>query len=207
MARWEPDARGRLEQAAYALFRERGYNETTVEDIAAKAGLTERTFFRHFADKREVLFAGSQDLEKLIVDAIAAAPPEMGPLDTSARAFEAAGRALQELRSREHVRARYALVAAHAELREREVMKLAALAGAASEALRTRGVLEPAASLSAESGVALFKIGFERWVSDSGKRDLVAHMRVVLRELKLLAAHPPATSHRRKRAAPQRRGK
>jgi hypothetical protein len=58
MTRWEPNARGRLEQAALALYGERGFENTTVAEIAARAGLTERTFFRHFADKREVLFAG-----------------------------------------------------------------------------------------------------------------------------------------------------
>ena len=73
-ARWEPDARGRLEKAAMELFPERGYERTTVEEIAARAGLTERTFFRYFADKREVLFSGSKELERLIVGAIASVP-------------------------------------------------------------------------------------------------------------------------------------
>src|SRR5262252_2704562 len=104
MARWEPNARGRLEQAAWELFRERGYDRTTVEEIAARAGLTERTFFRYYADKREVLFWGSQDLEKSIVDAIAAAPEGTAPLDAVAGAVEQAGRFLQEQRSLEQVR-------------------------------------------------------------------------------------------------------
>src|ERR1700749_211636 len=133
MARWEPDARGRLEKAAMTLFQERGYERTTVEEIAARAGLTERTFFRYFADKREVLFSGSKDLEKGIVDRIAAAPREASPFDAVAAAFEG-----------------------HADLQERELIKLAALAAAATKALLARGVPDPTASLVAEMGIALF---------------------------------------------------
>ena len=98
MTRWEPDARGRLERAAMQLFQERGYVSTTVEDIAARAGLTERTFFRYFADKREVLFSGAKELEQGIVDRIEATPREVGPLETVAAAFEAAGAELQDRR-------------------------------------------------------------------------------------------------------------
>ena len=67
MGRWKPDARGRLEQAAFELFTERGFEQTTVAEIAERAGLTERTFFRYFADKREVLFAGADALQELFV--------------------------------------------------------------------------------------------------------------------------------------------
>src|SRR5262245_57903975 len=105
MARWEPDARGRLVQAAMALFRERGYGRTTVEEIAARAGLTERTFFRYFADKREVLFSGSKDLEQIVVDTIANAPTTAAPFDVVAEAFAAAGATLHDLRDVSHVRA------------------------------------------------------------------------------------------------------
>src|SRR5476651_1917711 len=86
MGRWEPNARGRLEQAAMELFQELGYARTTVEGIAARAGLTERTFFRYFTDKREVLFSGSADLERSIVEGIGGAPKTMAPLDVVAAA-------------------------------------------------------------------------------------------------------------------------
>src|SRR3954471_18155056 len=119
MARWEPDACGRLAKAAMELFVERGYDRTTVQEIAARAGLTERTFFRYFADKREVLFSGSKELEKSIVDAIEAAPREASALAAVGVAFEAAGAELQEWRDLHYVRARYALVTKHAEIRER----------------------------------------------------------------------------------------
>src|SRR4029077_18746324 len=109
MARWEPDARGRLVKAAMDLFQERGYGRTTVEGIAARAGLTERTFFRYFTDKSEVLFSGSKDLEKTLVDIVAKAPTEAAPFDVVAEAFVSAGANLQALRDLRHVRARYAL--------------------------------------------------------------------------------------------------
>src|SRR6476646_1043353 len=98
MGRWEPNARGRLEQAALELYVERGYEQTTVAEIAERAGLTERTFFRHFADKREVLFAGAGALQELLVTAVAGAPDAVAPLEAVAAALEAAGALLQERR-------------------------------------------------------------------------------------------------------------
>ena len=206
MARWEPDARGRLETAAMELFQERGYVETTVEDIAARAGLTERTFFRHFADKREVLFSGSKELVKGIVDRIERTPPEVGPLETVAAAFEAAGAELQELRDLRFVRARYALVIKHTEIQERELIKLASLAVAVTKALHARGVSEPAASLAAEAGVAVFKVGFERWVSEKKPQDFAAHIRAAVDALKAVAAEGggKAQAPRAKKSATRR---
>jgi AcrR family transcriptional regulator len=205
MARWEPDARGRLAKAAMELFQERGFGRTTVEEIAARSGLTERTFFRYFTDKREVLFSGSKDLEETLVDMIGNAPQEAAPFDVVAEAFEAAGAKLQALRDFSHVRARQALVVEHAELRERELIKLASLAAAVTEALRARGVSEPAASLAAEAGVAIFKVGFERWVSTKKPQDLAAHIRAARDALKAVAAcTAPAPSTVRTASAAKR---
>src|SRR5438094_3007514 len=118
MARWDPDARGRLVKAAMELFQERGYGRTTVEGIAARAGLTERTFFRYFTDKREVLFWGASAVQKFIVDTIAAAPKATAPLDAMAAALEAAAALLQQ--RQEYARARQILIVANAALQERE---------------------------------------------------------------------------------------
>jgi AcrR family transcriptional regulator len=180
MGRWEPDARGRLEKAAMELFRERGYPRTTVEDIAARAGLTERTFFRYFADKREVLFSGSEVLEKTIVEHIASAPRGAGPLDAVAGALEAAAADLEKLRDLDWVRARYALVSEHPELHERELIKLASLGRAVTKALRARGVAEPSASLAAEAGMAAFRVGFDRFMAQRRPRDFPAHIRAAI---------------------------
>ena len=203
MTRWQPDASGRLQAAALELFEERGFDDTTVADIAARAGLTKRTFFRYFADKREVLFSGSKELEESIVARIESARPEARPLDAVAAALEGAGAELEERRELAFVRARYALVTNHAEIRERELIKLAALALAVRKALHARGVSEPAASLAAEAGVAAFKIGFERWISERRPRDLAAHIRAAVEALKAVAGGRAATrrSSLKKRAS------
>src|SRR3954468_12104511 len=138
MGRWEPDAAGRLREAAMALYAEQGFERTTVAEIADRSGVTARTFFRHFADKREVLFAGSEELERRMVDALSAAPPAAGPMDAVAAALLAAAEMFAE--RREYSRRRQAVIAATPELRERELIKLASLAAAFAEALRQRGV-------------------------------------------------------------------
>ena len=186
MTRWEPGGRGRLELAALALYGERGFENTTVAEIAARAGLTERTFFRHFADKREVLFSGADALQELLVSNVAAAPGSIAPIDAVGAAVEAAGALLQERRA--YARQRAAIIAANAELRERELIKLASLASAIAEALRQRGVADPAASLSAEAGIAVFRIAFERWVDETNQRDLPELIRDSLDELKAVTA-------------------
>jgi AcrR family transcriptional regulator len=186
VGRWEADARGRLVQAALALYGERGFEQTTVAEIAKRAGLTERTFFRYFTDKREVLFWGAGELQELVVSTAANAPDSAAPLDAVASALEAAGAVLQE--RRESSRQRQSVITANAELRERELIKLASLATALGGALRRRGVREPAASLAAEAGIAVFKIAFERWINETSPRELPQLMRESLDELKAVTA-------------------
>src|SRR3954471_22003978 len=125
MARWEPDSRDRLREAALALYGERGFEGTTVAEIAKRAGLTERTFFRHFADKREVLFDGSAALQEAFTSAALAAPAAAAPLDAVMAGLQAATTLLQTERGREHARTRSRVVAASAELQEREMVKMA----------------------------------------------------------------------------------
>jgi AcrR family transcriptional regulator len=186
MSRWEPDARGRLERAALELYSERGFEQTTVAEIAARAGLTERTFFRHFADKREVLFWGAGTLQDFLVSTLASTPDSAAPIDAVAAALEAAGTVLQE--RREFARQRQAVIAANAELRERELIKLASLSAALAVTLRQRGVKDPAASLAAEAGIAVFRIAFERWAGETGPADLPQAIRESLDEFKAVAA-------------------
>jgi AcrR family transcriptional regulator len=214
MARWEPDARGRLEKAAMELFRERGYDRTTVEDIARHAGLTERTFFRYFADKREVLFSGSKELEQWIVESVAGAPGNVGPLAAVVTAIEAACAHLERRRDIEFARARYGLIVKHPELQERELIKLAALAGVITGALRARGIPEPAATLAAEAGLAVFRVAFERWIAEHEPQSLAAHVRPTLATLQAIAgqgegrsAGEPAQSSSPAPRKPKRRKK
>jgi AcrR family transcriptional regulator len=173
-------------QAAFALYGERGFEQTTVAVIAKRAGLTERTFFRHFADKREVLFAGADALRELLVSTVAKAPGSLAPMDAAAAGLEAAGALIQE--GGELARERQAIIAASAELQERELIKLASLAAALAEALRERGVDEPAASLTAEAGIAVFKVAFERYVEETNQQDLPQLIRESLDELKAVTS-------------------
>ncbi|WP_028645836.1 TetR family transcriptional regulator [Nocardioides sp. URHA0020] len=170
MGRWEPNARGRLETAALELYLEDGFDQTTVAGIAARAGLTERTFFRHYADKREVLFGGAGFLQDLLVDSVTATPASVAPIDAIATALEHAGTFLQERRA--HSLQRQAVIEANPLLQERELIKLARLASALAEALRGRGVTEPTASLTAEAGLAVFRVAFETWVDPAETREL-----------------------------------
>ena len=186
MSRWEPDARGRLERAALELYGERGFEQTTVAEIAARAGLTERTFFRHFADKREVLFAGAGTHQDLLVSTLASTPDSAAPIDAVAAALEAAGALLQE--RRDYARQRQAVIAANVDLQERELIKLASLASALAGTLRQRGVRDPAASLAAEAGIAVFRIAFELWVSEASQADLPQLIRESFDELKAVTA-------------------
>jgi len=164
MGRWQPDARTRLEQAGLELFEERGYEATTVADIAAAAGLTERTFFRHFADKREVLFSGSTVLAETMAAAVADAPADATPPE-AVRAGLAASASFFDAR-RVHAGRRQAVVVGNPVLLERELLKMATLTEALAGALRGRGVGEPAATLAAEVGVLVFRVGFGRWLEE-----------------------------------------
>lgn len=186
MTRWEPNARGRLAQAAMDLYSERGFDQTTVADIATRAGLTERTFFRHFADKREVLFAGASDLQELVASAVAGAPDSAAPIEAATAGLDAAAAVLQE--GRDFSRRRQAVIVASAELRERELIKLASLAAAIAAALRERGVGDPAASLTAEIAIAVFRIAFERWVEEDGSGDFSQLIRESLDDVRAVTA-------------------
>jgi AcrR family transcriptional regulator len=185
MARWEPNARDRLAEAAMALYGERGFEDTTVAEIAERAGLTERTFFRHFADKREVLFGGGNALQELVVSAVEAAPDGQAPIEVAIAGFEAAGEQFFVAERREFSRQRQAIIAANSELQERELIKLASLSAAIADVLRRRGLGEPDASLTAEIAIAIFRTAFERWIETNDKpfpqlvRDSVEQVRAL----------------------------
>ncbi len=186
MVRWQPDSRGRLERAAMELYRERGFEQTTVAEIAERAGLTERTFFRYFADKREVLFNGAGQLQELIVNAVLDAPASLAAIDAVAVGLEAAGELFQG--RRELALQRQSIIAANAELQERELIKLASLGAAIADALRRRGLGDRAADLTSEAGIAVFKITFERWVDEDNQLDFGQLIQESLVELKAVTA-------------------
>ena len=201
MARWDANAYERLQQAALELYGERGFEQTTVAEIAKRAGLTERTFFRYFADKPEVLFSGSAALQDGIVNLVASAPSSTAPIDIVTSALEATAGFFQEVH--EYSVKRQAVIEANPELRQREVIKMAALASAITEALRQRGVSEPAATLAAEAGVAAFKTAFQRWLNEPDQPDFAVLVQDSIDQLKAVTAGAPATGRRasRKRTA------
>jgi AcrR family transcriptional regulator len=184
MSRWEPDAVGRLRRAALELYVERGFEQTTVADISERAGLTARTFFRHFADKREVLFDGSKTLQERLVEALEGAPAAASPMGAVSAALDAAASMLGQ--HRELSRQRQSVIAANRDLQERELIKMASLAVALADGLQRRGVTEPEASLAAEAGIAVLRVAFARWLSQSDEQDLGQVMRHSLGQLQSL---------------------
>src|SRR5580692_5287200 len=162
MGRWQPDARARLQAAALALYGERGYEETTVAEIAEAAGLTKRTFFRYFADKREVLFNGSHELQERWIGGIEAAPADAGPMAAVSAGLDQVAALFADRHPFARTRSR--IVAANPELQERELIKLQSLAGAIGAALVDRGVSANAAILASQAGVTVFHVAFARWV-------------------------------------------
>ncbi len=160
MSRWEPDGRRRLQEAALELYAEQGFSRTTAAAVAERAGLTERTFFRYFADKKEVLFGNEERLQAVFVDAVSATPDTTPPRS---------------------VLRRTAVITSEADLRERELMKLASWSAALATVLRERGADAP--DLVAEVAVAVFRVAFRRWVDGPADGDLAAHLRGALAEL------------------------
>ena len=201
MPRWEPNARERLVTAAMELFEERGYDQTAVADIAARAGLTERTFFNCFPDKREVLFYGAEKLEGFLVEQAGAVPTTASAMETVSAALDAVARASDEWAGfADFARRRQALLQVHAELRERELSKLAALGGALASALRRRGLAPAQASLAAEVGIAVFKVAFDRCMSDPRRRKLAAHLHTAMAELAALELGSSGTEEEKARS-------
>ena len=183
MARWAPDAAGRLQAAALELYAERGFDGTTVADIAARAGVTERTFFRHFTDKREVLFPGQRELQSFIADWIAARAGNLGdPLAAVVAGLEAAADHIPPKTDRSLKR--NAIVAAHSELRERELQKQAAVAVTSSEALVRAGVSPEKALLVGELAMLVFRLAYVRWIEAEGDPGFGPTIRAVYEDLR-----------------------
>jgi AcrR family transcriptional regulator len=168
------------------LYVERGFEQTTVADIADRAGLTARTFFRYFADKREVLFAGSAALQEGLVSALEDAPPSASPMQAIGSALDAAAVTLGQ--HHEFSRQRQVVITANSELRERELIKMASLAVALADGLRRRGVTDVDSHLAAEAGIAVFRVAFERWVNGPADQSLALVIRESLNQLRALTS-------------------
>ncbi|MGX5681845.1 TetR family transcriptional regulator [Schumannella luteola] len=187
MGRWQPDAKGRLREAALELYAEKGFEQTTVADIATRAGVTERTFFRYFADKREVLFGGTDALRATAISAIAES--------TSGTAMDRAGAAVIAAASildgqRDHARRRQSAILANPSLQERELLKMAALASDIATALREKGigVDDLTARLAGQSAATAFGVAFERWIADGEHRAYPVVVAECLAQLRAVAS-------------------
>jgi AcrR family transcriptional regulator len=187
MVRWQPNAQERLGEAALRLYASRGFEATTVAEIADSVGLTERTFFRHFADKREVIFSGQERFQQVFVNGIASASADATPLAAVIAAVTAASEFFSDERLT-HSRLRQTVIAAHPELHERELLKMATLSTALTAALVEHGIPESAATLAANYGVMAFQLSFERWLLAGDTRSFADIARDVFAELGALTA-------------------
>lgn len=179
------DARRRLQQAALELYRDRGYDQTTTAEIAARAGVTERTFFRHFQDKREVLFDGEAPLRAALIEALDKTPGALTPLEALLWAFRSVARLFEG--NRPFSEPRRKVIAATPALQERELAKAAALVAVLAEALRRRGVDGRLATLAAQAGMAALSHAVTSWLDDPSK-GLDAHIVRAFDELHSLSS-------------------
>lgn len=180
-----------MQEAALALFGERGYARTTAAEVAERAGVTERTFFRHFSDKREVLFAGEDELRDLLTTAVSDNANEGAtPVEAIIAGLDAVAAVIQSRAEVSSQRAR--IIAAHDELRERELKKLASWSTVIERVLRERSLVGHAAGLLAEVSVAVFRVAYQRWLDEIDQRpehDLVATFHETFSELSDFIGH------------------
>jgi AcrR family transcriptional regulator len=192
MARWPDGAQQRLQDAAMALFAERGYAATTVDDIAAGAGVSQRTFFRYFRDKEEVLFGADDRLAGALIGAIRAAPDDAGPRDLIRAGLLALARELQPDRDKLRVRAR--VLASDIALHGRDLAKQSRWIAAAAQEMAGRGVPAPTAGLLAAAGAGAFRVAYEGWLADTSRTTLAHRFARALDELASALA-PPVPGH------------
>jgi AcrR family transcriptional regulator len=185
MVRWEPGAKERLQAAALELFAAQGFEQTTAAEIAQSVGLTERTFFRLFSDKREVLFHGQERFLQTFVDGVDEAPADASAFELIAAALQAAALFFPDER-RPYSRTRQTVIEQNPALQERELHKLAGLAATVAAALRARGITEPTATLAAQSAATVFGVAFAQWIGEGESRSLPDITSEVLRELRNL---------------------
>jgi len=187
MARWDPDAEGRLRQAAIELFIEHGYAAVTITQIAERAGLTRRSYFRYFPDKREVLFAGSEKLITAVAQGLETTDRSAPPLVRIIAMFEDVGE--QMIKYLGHAADRRTIIASSTELTERDRTKMAAVAEALTARLVAEGQDRPLAALAGRVGVDLFQSAFDRYLDDSrSTRNWPFHLARAVEDLTILSA-------------------
>ena len=195
MSRWPSGAQSRLERAALELFVEQGFAETTVPQITARAGLTTRTFFRHFADKREVLFAYQAELPTVVARVLADTPASLSPMDAIMQGLQTVAAEIESQRT--YLRTRHGIVETDDGLRERELRKQSVLSDAIRRELLKRGVDELTATLAAEIAVSVFGVAVTRWLDHDEQRPLSQVVNETFAALLTLAAYPTVAAQDR----------
>ena len=204
MPRWEHGSEERLKQAARELFDQQGFERTSVVEIAARARVTTRTFFRYFADKREVLFAGSDDLRAALIGKVLQVPDGAGPLQVVTGAL--AEFDWESIAPRRSQRVRHAIIAANPELLERDLIKQHGITVGIIEALRQRGVDADTAQLAARVGIQVFLTAYQRWLKAGDRPDVATvtdRMMSLLTTIMPARAPSPASRRKKPRAAKQ----
>jgi AcrR family transcriptional regulator len=161
-ARKRLETRERLARAAMTLFLERGFDATTLDDIALAADVSRRNFFHYFASKEEVIFAWQEGFEAALIAAVAARPPEESLMDAAQQALASAIGRIDRREALTIARLKEATPALHA----RDQMKYEALERKFAEALGQRLPAGPRNALRARL-VAMAAIGVMRIFSDS----------------------------------------
>ena len=183
MSRWRPDARERLATAALELFTEQGFAHTTVPQITERAGLTTRTFFRHFSDKREVLFDAEGDMPALVDSQMAAAPAGLDPMALIESGLrEVAHHRFEGLH--DYLRTRRAVIRSDDGLRERELRKSDVLAQAIIRGFRGRGLQPLDAAVAAQIAVATLYLAIDQWLDQEHPDPLASHVSTTLNTLR-----------------------
>ncbi|MFB9466696.1 TetR family transcriptional regulator [Streptomyces cinereospinus] len=190
MARWEPGAAQRLQQAAMELFAERGFSNTTIPDITSRAGLTTRTFFRHYNDKREILFVGENELPEVVSRLFAQAPVEFAPIDVIVHGLQTVVASRLETQ-RAALRARREIINSDAGLQEREAHKLACLARAGTTGFAARGLTPPQAAIAASLAVTVYDVAFNQWLDTDDPTSFADAVTSAAATLKTVMAWPP----------------
>ena len=162
MSRWQPGSRTRMQAAALDLFLEHGYSATTTAAIAERAGVTDRTFYRHFKDKSEVLFGDEGRLTQLLVDAVTAATGSTA--DALRDALSALARDFQARRA--DLLRRATVIESVPDLAERELWKLRTWSQTLTDVIIERDEDSLAAHAQVEVALALFRTAFRSWTHD-----------------------------------------
>ncbi len=191
MPRWPEDSRTRLIDSSLALFVEHGYAEVTVDDIAERAGVSARTFFRHFPDKEEVLFADDDELLPVLLAAIGSGEAGQSAEHDMARALLTLAEQFQP--DREQLSHRQRIIDSHVALSGRELAKQARWQQSVMDALVARGYSVEQSDLLAAIGFAIFRRALHAWLAEPSGPRLAERIQTALPQVRsVLDATPGA---------------